>query len=757
MNQKQPVTPPSAGMALGDVYYVLFRRKWLILGFALLGFVAAGVTYAVWRPEYMSMAELYISYIEEPKPPGQDPRDLSSPGAERGTSVLASEIEILKSFDTAKAAAAVLQPAKILAPFGGGTNLDAAAGVISGHLSAMVPKSSQNIVLTFAHPDTSVVQPVLEQVITNYFEREQVIHNGMGMFDESLNRQETMLKSRLEQTAAALADAKTTQGVVDLNAAMAAYQGQQAEIVRENDVAQADLAESVAIAEQIKKMIPNESQKPGLPPVTNSVTKPSEQTIAAYRQASQHLAELQAYESKLEEKYTTNNQLVKTNLIEIQEAEVQKHRLEQENPALMVVAPTEQGRAPENPRSMDPVAAYSSALARIEAARARIKVQSAELELLQSKGTNLNQLEATVRELERTQQMDEANLQRIEQSLNQSKIRSEDGNRISGIVVIQNPTPPAPDMKKAYQIIAGIAGGGLGLGLALAFLLEMVLDRSFKRPQEVAGKLKLPFFLAVPYLNGNGKPRLAKAGRKVKLLPAKSDAPQPPAEAKVGAAAPAPNGAVAAWDEKHALRPFHETLRDRLVAYFEMINLTHKPKLVAVTSCDEGAGVSTMASGLASSLSETGDGNVLLVNMNSEDGEAHHFYKGKLTMGIDEVLEKEKRESAMVQDNLYVVKETSNRDRLPTILPRRFGHLVSKMKASDYDYIIFDMPPVTQISVTPRLARFMDMVLLVVESGKTDRDVAQRAAALLTESRANLGVVMNKTRSYVPKRLLQEL
>jgi Mrp family chromosome partitioning ATPase len=79
------------------------------------------------------------------------------------------------------------------------------------------------------------------------------------------------------------------------------------------------------------------------------------------------------------------------------------------------------------------------------------------------------------------------------------------------------------------------------------------------------------------------------------------------------------------------------------------------------------------------------------------------------------------------------------------------------MKASDYDYIIFDMPPVTQISVTPRLARFMDTVLLVVEAEKTHHDVAQRAAALLGESRANVAVVMNKTRSYVPKRLLQEL
>ena len=67
------------------------------------------------------------------------------------------------------------------------------------------------------------------------------------------------------------------------------------------------------------------------------------------------------------------------------------------------------------------------------------------------------------------------------------------------------------------------------------------------------------------------------------------------------------------------------------------------------------------------------------------------------------------------------------------------------------------MPPVSQISLTPRLARFMDMVLMVVESGKTDRDVVKRATTLLTENKANVSVVLNKARTYIPKRLLREL
>ena len=79
------------------------------------------------------------------------------------------------------------------------------------------------------------------------------------------------------------------------------------------------------------------------------------------------------------------------------------------------------------------------------------------------------------------------------------------------------------------------------------------------------------------------------------------------------------------------------------------------------------------------------------------------------------------------------------------------------MKASDFDYIIFDMPPVSQISITPRLARLMDMVLLVIESEKTDRDVAKRVAAMLSESKTNVGIVLNKNRSYLPRRLHQEV
>jgi polysaccharide biosynthesis transport protein len=116
----------------------------------------------------------------------------------------------------------------------------------------------------------------------------------------------------------------------------------------------------------------------------------------------------------------------------------------------------------------------------------------------------------------------------------------------------------------------------------------------------------------------------------------------------------------------------------------------------------------------------------------------------------------ETKQDALVGQNLYVVNGNAKSTELPGILPKRFAALVPRLKASDYDYIIFDMPPVSQTSLTSRLSRFMDMVLLVVESEKTGRELVQQANTWLAESGATVGAVLNKTRQYVPERLHQE-
>jgi Mrp family chromosome partitioning ATPase len=346
----------------------------------------------------------------------------------------------------------------------------------------------------------------------------------------------------------------------------------------------------------------------------------------------------------------------------------------------------------------------------------------------------------------------DAQYKRLKASYDQSVISSALGDKISNISTVEFPTPAARDSTKMLKAAGGVLGVFLALAFGLPFFIEMVLDQSFKQPMDVKSRIDAPFFLTIPRTNGRHNLAELERAKPAGLLSANGATPH--AAVVESDTLQSQNGnAIAPWNERRELRPFFEALRDRLMTYFEMINLTHKPKLVAVTSCSEGAGVTTTAAGLASSLSQIGEGNVLLVNMSARHGEAHHFYKGKLDYGIEEALAAGKRDHAQVQDHLYVVKEMSSGDSLPRVLPKRFSHLVPLMKASDYDYIIFDMPPVSEISITPRLARFMDMVLLVIESEKTSHEAGTRAAALLAESKTNVGLVLNKNRSYLPKRL----
>ena len=49
------------------------------------------------------------------------------------------------------------------------------------------------------------------------------------------------------------------------------------------------------------------------------------------------------------------------------------------------------------------------------------------------------------------------------------------------------------------------------------------------------------------------------------------------------------------------------------------------------------------------------------------------------------------------------------------------------------------------------------MTFLVLESEKTNQNAAQRAASMFADSQANVAAVLNKSRTYVPSWLHQEI
>jgi uncharacterized protein involved in exopolysaccharide biosynthesis/Mrp family chromosome partitioning ATPase len=750
MNPKQ-TPPPSPGITLGDVYYILFRHKWLILTLSLVAVVTAVSVRLFWPVPYQSEARVLIKYVKETKPPEQTAMDsqVTSPDT-RGENIINSEVEILTSLDLANSVADSLTPAKILAKAGGGTNRSRAASLIKENLIPEVGKRSDVIGLIFFHPDPGMVQPILGQIIDTYLKRHSEIHRPE--WNEFLTRETDEVKRKLDDTEAQLREAKSKANIISLEDSRKTIGDMMAKLQQGIYDAEAEYAGYEQTIKEMSALVP----KPNPAGTTNAARAAGEvepapsDKVESYRSICEQLSHLLSQQQELLLKYTTNNSMVQSKHGEVARAEALKKQLEDKYPGLTAMKPVETKGAPAA-ASPDPTLALQEEMRKADALAAKITALTNQMAEVQANAALMERQEGPILQLQRDKELQATEFAYYSRRLEESRANEALGPGNSNISVVETPTPPAQDTLKLTKVAAGILFGGLAFAFGLPFLIELYLDRSLKHPLEVQATLGLPFFISIPATNGTGRSHARKEEKKRALLPGKTG------EAGDAQAAPSTGGALALWEKSHGLQPFYETLRDRVMTYFEMINLTHKPKLVAVTSCAAGAGVTSTAAGLASSLSETGDGNVLLVNMNVRDGEAHHFYKGKPACGLDEALEKEKREGALVRDNLYVAKEQENDSKLPRILPKHFSHLLPKMKASDFDYIIFDMPPVSQISITPKLARFMDMVLLVVESEKTDRDVAKRVASMLSETKTNVGIVLNKNRSYLPRRLQQEI
>jgi uncharacterized protein involved in exopolysaccharide biosynthesis/Mrp family chromosome partitioning ATPase len=380
-----------------------------------------------------------------------------------------------------------------------------------------------------------------------------------------------------------------------------------------------------------------------------------------------------------------------------------------------------------------------SVKAQVAGTQAKVEALKARLLDIQQRTKQLSELAPQIEELERRREMDGANYKYFAASLEKARVdEALDPSKMPNISAVQRPSPPMLETKTRTKVSLALAGGGMALGLTLALLRGLVLNRTVGQPLQLETHLQIPLMLSIPYSNA------ARNGHRA--LPPNGSLANP------GALATTPrHSEFAPWEAGHFMRPYCDAIRDRLGLYFELNHLTHKPKLVGIAGFSEHAGASTLAAGLASSLSETNDGKVLLVDVNLGPEEVHPFFKGKPAYPLNAAL-KPKENIASAADNLYLATVgPSNQGGPAQVGLKKFFDMMPNMKASDFDYIIFDMPPLDQISPTWGMAAFMDKVLLVVEAEKNNRDLIKRCYRKLVTERNNVAVVVNKTRSYVPR------
>ncbi len=745
--------PKQGGLNVQDILSALFHHKWLVVICTVLGVLGAAGAYFLVPPIYVSEAQLLIRYVLETKPLNPTTAadtTVKSPDA-RGDNIMNSQVAILTSLDLATQVADQGIAERLLVKAGGTANTNDAGFVIRQGLTVQVAPRSDVIRVQFRHSDPTVVPTVLNRLIDTYIKRHAMIYQGVGVMDSTYQLRRDDFKNKMLEAESRLNQMRTNFGIISVEESKRSYAEQISRLTTEITTAEAQLAEFEVLAGSPSRtgVAATNAVAPGAPDLagasTNTPAGATNQPAAApipkdkltlYANVLKQVDDLNKLEAQLLGQYTGAHPRLVQLSNELASATSRKLELETEFPSIVtavlpVVSTTEQG--PSTP-AFEPL--------RVPALQARLASMREALTNVQAKASQLVNIEPEVIRLQRERDVAEIAYRYYAAAADQVN-QSGGMEGVRNIGIVQSATPPARDTKKLMKMCGAIFASGFGLGIGLALLLDLLLHRAFRSGQDIERHLRVPQFLNIP--------DLAKSVPKA-ALPSKNGESQAVATA---------NGTPQPWEHGHPLHPYCEALRDRLITHFDLNKLTHKPKLVALTSCRAGAGVSTLAMGLAASFSETGDGNVLLVDMNGEQGAAHPFSHGKLCTGLSEVLKPEDRSSALVHENLYLAtvhEPNLNHDELPKALPRRFAKIVPRLKASDYDYIIFDMPPVAQTTITARLARYMDIVMMVVEAGKTPQERAQKAKTILAESGATaLAAVLNKSRNYLPAALANEL
>jgi succinoglycan biosynthesis transport protein ExoP len=349
------------------------------------------------------------------------------------------------------------------------------------------------------------------------------------------------------------------------------------------------------------------------------------------------------------------------------------------------------------------------------------------------------------------------------------------GLRTSNIRVVDRarvPVRPSSPNKKRNLILALILG--LGGGVGLAFLFDF-LDNSVKTSEDVERYAGLPTLGVVPKfsLAGANKAysygRRLKEGKKPKQITGGAGASAAGSAASgtglgIGAGTGAGAGASDTTGFVAAVEKAESPLTIELVPHFFpnsrlaesyrsirtalLLSSADRPvKTMAVTSALPGEGKTVSVANLAVTLAQSGK-TVLVVDADLRRPRQHRLFKVKNTFGLTTYL----TDSVPIKDvvksteipNLFLVNAGPIPPNPAELLGSEKMTRFIKMMAEECDYMLFDLPPMLEISDALVLGAKVDGVVLVVWGDKTSREALRKAREKLDMLKVRtLGVIIN--------------
>ncbi len=335
------------------------------------------------------------------------------------------------------------------------------------------------------------------------------------------------------------------------------------------------------------------------------------------------------------------------------------------------------------------------------------------------------------------------------------------GLRTSNIRVVDRarvPVRPSSPNKRRNLILALILG--LGGGVALAFLFD-VLDNSVKTSEDVERYAGLPTLGVVPKFSLEGTNKAYSYARKLKgrreppQLEAAAGADGPPGASEATAqsapfvatvekaGSPGSIELVTHYFPNSRLAESYRSIRTALL----LSSADNPVKTIAVTSAMPGEGKSVSVANLAVTLAQSGK-TVLVVDADLRRPRQHRMFKVKNTFGLTTYL----TDSVEIKDviksteipNLFLVNAGPIPPNPAELLGSDKMSRFIRMMSDESDYVLFDLPPMLEISDALVLGAKVDGMVLVVWGDRTSREALKKAREKLDMLKVRtLGVIIN--------------
>lgn len=170
-------------------------------------------------------------------------------------------------------------------------------------------------------------------------------------------------------------------------------------------------------------------------------------------------------------------------------------------------------------------------------------------------------------------------------------------------------------------------------------------------------------------------------------------------------------------------------------------------RTLLVTSASPGEGKSTTASNIATVFSQEGK-KVLLVDADMRKPTSHYTFKVRNAHGLSSVLTKQCEVKDAVQsseiENLYILPSGPIPPNPAELLGSKNMEALTSQLLEQFDLIVFDTPPILSVADAQIVSNKVDSTVLVINTGKSEKESAVKAKELLDAAKANtIGVILN--------------